>query len=313
VGKEELLREVWEGTAVTDNAITRVIAQLHRELRDDSRAARFVETLARVGYRFIAEVREVRAPAPKVPVAPVAPTAGVDAKPSFGPDGRSFIYCSNKSGRFELYRRELTSAGATVQVTNDGQQNLHPAWSPDGQWIAYHSAARRGIWVVPAVGGTPRRLSEFGSAPAWSPDSQTIAFTAAEPFSLAPFDTGSPGTIWTVALNGSVLHQVTHTGSPRGSHAAPSWSRDGKRLAFVSLSRDSGIFVLGLASGQSAPLVRTGFDIPRLPGNFVSRVRDPVFGPGDEMLYFSAAGERGEHAIWVVSPKGGAKPARVYA
>ncbi|MFN7920049.1 MAG: winged helix-turn-helix domain-containing protein [Bryobacteraceae bacterium] len=361
VGKEELVQAVWEGAAVTDNAITRVIAQLRRELGDDPRAPRFVETLPTLGYRFIAPVNEVRETSAPVPPAAVAAparsmrplfgaaaalailiptgwwwtqrrspldqpphfrlsepaqlttTAGVDAKPSFGPDGSSFVYSSNKSGRFEIYRRELASAGATVQVTDDGHQNLHPAWSPDGRWIAYHSAAKRGIWVVASAGGSPRRLSQFGSAPAWSPDSQTIAFTAAEPFSLAPFDTGSPGTIWTVALDGSALRQVTNGSNPLGSHAAPSWSRDGRRIAFAVLRRDSSIHVLDLASGQLSPLVRTGVDIPRLPGNFVSRVWDPVFGPGDEVLYFSAAGERGEHAIWAVPTKGGAKPARVFA
>ncbi|MCC6539550.1 MAG: PD40 domain-containing protein [Bryobacterales bacterium] len=361
VSKDELVQAVWEGAAVTDNAITRVIAQLRRELGDDSRSPRFVETLPTVGYRFIAPVREVRTPAAVPAAAPPPPrsrlplvaaaaaatavlapaawwlatgaapptiaprpadpvqittTAGVDARPSFGPDGRAFVYCSNRSGRFELYRRDHASPGATVQLTDDGQQNLHPAWSPDGRWIAYHSAARRGIWVIPAAGAPtpPRRLSEFGSAPAWSPGSDTVAFTSAEPFSLAPFDTGSPGAIWTVTLNGSSLRQWTNGSNPRGSHAAPAWSRDGRRLAFAVLGRDSSIHLLDLASGQASPLVRTGVDIPRLPGNFVSRVWDPVFGPRDETLYFSAAGERGEHAIWAVPTQGGSsgKPVRVF-
>jgi len=36
VSKDELIEKVWSGTAVTDNALTRVIAQLRRELQDDA-------------------------------------------------------------------------------------------------------------------------------------------------------------------------------------------------------------------------------------------------------------------------------------
>ena len=39
VGKEELFREVWGDVAVTDNALTRVVAQLRRELGDDAKVA----------------------------------------------------------------------------------------------------------------------------------------------------------------------------------------------------------------------------------------------------------------------------------
>ena len=37
-----------------------------------------------------------------------------------------------------------------------------PRYSPDGRWIAYSSARARGIFRVPAIGGPPQRLSDFG-------------------------------------------------------------------------------------------------------------------------------------------------------
>ncbi len=61
VSKEELIREVWAGTAVTDNALTRVIAQIRRQLGDDARSPRYIQTAASAGYRFIAEVRTLLA------------------------------------------------------------------------------------------------------------------------------------------------------------------------------------------------------------------------------------------------------------
>src|SRR3954451_10953891 len=56
VPKEELFAAVWTGTAVTDNALTRVIAQLRRELGDDARQPRYIQTVPTLGYRFIAPV-----------------------------------------------------------------------------------------------------------------------------------------------------------------------------------------------------------------------------------------------------------------
>ena len=55
VTKEELIETVWEGTAVTDNALTRIVAQIRRELGDDARQARYIQTLPTMGYRFVAD------------------------------------------------------------------------------------------------------------------------------------------------------------------------------------------------------------------------------------------------------------------
>lgn len=53
VGKDELIQQVWDGLAVTDNALTRIIAHLRRELGDDARCPRYIQTLHTLGYRFI--------------------------------------------------------------------------------------------------------------------------------------------------------------------------------------------------------------------------------------------------------------------
>src|SRR4029453_1340292 len=56
VTKEELLDAVWEGTFVTPNVLTRAVAQIRKALGDESQDARFIETVAKRGYRFIAPV-----------------------------------------------------------------------------------------------------------------------------------------------------------------------------------------------------------------------------------------------------------------
>ncbi len=54
VTKEELLEVVWRDTFVTPNVLTRAVAQLRKGLGDDAFEARYIETVARRGYRFIA-------------------------------------------------------------------------------------------------------------------------------------------------------------------------------------------------------------------------------------------------------------------
>jgi DNA-binding winged helix-turn-helix (wHTH) protein/predicted ATPase len=55
VTKEELFRSVWPDTAVSDAALTSCIQELRRALADDARHPRFIETVHRRGFRFVAQ------------------------------------------------------------------------------------------------------------------------------------------------------------------------------------------------------------------------------------------------------------------
>jgi DNA-binding winged helix-turn-helix (wHTH) protein len=56
VTKEELFATIWPGVAVTDNALTQVVSDLRQALGDSSGAPVYVQTVARRGYRFVADV-----------------------------------------------------------------------------------------------------------------------------------------------------------------------------------------------------------------------------------------------------------------
>ena len=56
VNKEELIENIWQGVAVTDNGLMQCITDIRRALGDDSRQPRFIKTVPRRGYRFIAPV-----------------------------------------------------------------------------------------------------------------------------------------------------------------------------------------------------------------------------------------------------------------
>ena len=63
LGKEEIFRVVWNETSVTDNALTRAIAQIRKALEDEPQSSlSFIETLPTVGYRFIGKLTTEEAP-----------------------------------------------------------------------------------------------------------------------------------------------------------------------------------------------------------------------------------------------------------
>ncbi|MGC4052712.1 MAG: winged helix-turn-helix domain-containing protein [Paludibaculum sp.] len=273
VPKDELVQAVWEGTFVSDNALTRVIAQLRKQLGDTARDSRVIETVPTVGYRFLPEVRTVaeapvrpvrrerswrwlaylalipllggvvwlrreQAAAPALRLVQATTSTGVDLYPSLSPDGGSIAFASDRSGRFEIYIRSLANGGGEVQITSDGMQNLQPSWSPDGRYVAFTSQRRGGIGVVPALGGVARMVTDFGSRPAWSQDGREIAFQSEGVYSLSPLDLGPSGasTIWTVNAQGGAPRQVTRQYNPKGAHSNPIWTEEG-RILFISTTR----------------------------------------------------------------------------
>ncbi|HKC65279.1 MAG TPA: DPP IV N-terminal domain-containing protein [Pyrinomonadaceae bacterium] len=364
VEKRELLDAVWKETFVTENALTREIAQLRKALGESAREAKYIETVPTKGYRFIADVEvkngrqakdedkgETAAIANDEPVnasasstvasskqedakearrskqslafiyiatlivialtgllvwyllkRPVNETrmvrritqittwAGLDIYPSLSPDGSSIAYSSDHNGNFEIYVKPLASGGHEIQLTSDGAQNFEPAWSPDGQYIAYHSRDRGGIWIVPALGGVARRLTEFGSKPAWSRDGSMIAFQseAVRDLNGSAYGALPPSTIWTVQARGGEPRQITQVGVPQGGHSSPSWSPDGKRIVF--LAYDTTLAEIWSVAAE-------GSDLKQLTTQQL--FFDPVYAPDGESVY-CVGNSRNLYGLWKI-------------
>jgi Tol biopolymer transport system component/DNA-binding winged helix-turn-helix (wHTH) protein len=323
VTKAEIFERLWPSTAVTDNALTRIVAQLRKALGDDAREAKYIETVPTRGYRWLADVRSdfrpSSVPRPRraavmaavfvvtlvatlvavaalarrnppggitlsaVTLQPVQLTAstGLDAFPTFSPDGRFIAYASNRSGPFEITVRGLAGGAEDRTITSDNQQNVQPAWSPDGELIAYHSRRRGGIWIVPALGGVSRQISRFGSKPAWSPDGKRIAFQSDPCVDISPtsFSANIPSSIWVADRDGLNARALTRPANPIGAHGAPSWSPDGRHIAFITSA--AGPLQLWTVPSE-------GGDPARIPG--MHGVYDPVFAPDGHAIYAATGG-----------------------
>jgi Tol biopolymer transport system component/DNA-binding winged helix-turn-helix (wHTH) protein len=157
----------------------------------------------------------------------------LDAHPDFSPDGRMLAYSSSASGAFEIEVRALTAGARPFRVTQDRGGNLQPDWSPDGQYLAYHSMANGGVWVIPALGGVPRRIAAVGAGPAWSPDGRDIVYQTGQPSTVEAGGTPPPSQLLIMSASGGAARPLTRPGHPTGGHTEASWSPDGRRLTFL--------------------------------------------------------------------------------
>jgi Tol biopolymer transport system component len=108
----------------------------------------------------------------------ITSAVGVEDFPTWSPDGGQLAFQSDQSGNPDIWVVHL-GGGSPVNRTADrlGVDRL-PSWSPDASQIAFVSGFGE-VFVMPAVGGTPRKLlSTFRlgySAPRWSADGTEIA------------------------------------------------------------------------------------------------------------------------------------------
>lgn len=127
-----------------------------------------------------------------------------------------------------LLSAAVTSGASPIrQLTNQvDSANLRPTWSPDHKRIAYQSN-RDGtyhIYLMDADGSNTKQLSSGANVddrhPAWSPDGAFVAVDSGD---------GSKREIWIIEVSSQRRTQVTRTGA---FASFPSWSPDGKRIAY---------------------------------------------------------------------------------
>ena len=174
-----------------------------------------------------------------------------DWEPAWSPDGQRIAFRSDLDGDFDIYVMNTDGSGV-VRLTDNDTYDTTPAWSPDGRRVAFHSERDGdfGIYVMNADGSGVVRLTDndsYDTSPAWSPDGRRIAFTSNRD-DPDPLDDKHVMNIYVMDADGSDVVRLTGNVS---WNDAPTWSPDGRRIAFASdRDGDGEIYVMN-ADGSS--------------------------------------------------------------
>ncbi len=158
----------------------------------------------------------------------------------------AYVVASRPGGR-ENYQLQIADAdgfGAQT-VLNSNRPIISPAWSPDGNRLAYVSfeEGRPEIYVQDTLSGQRRRLLPAGassSAPAWSPDGTRLALTSSR---------GGNPDIYVFELASGQLRRLTQNPA---IDTEPAWAPDGRSLVFTS-DRGGGPQIYRVAAGGGDP------------------------------------------------------------
>jgi eukaryotic-like serine/threonine-protein kinase len=195
---------------------------------------------------------------------------GLESSPTLSPDGEHVVFAAIDGGDRDLFLLRVGGARAINLTEDSPAEDDHPAFSPDGRFLAFRSErAGGGLFVMGATGESVRRLTDFGDNPSWSPDGREIVF--ATEGESDPHGREKTSELWVVAAGG---------GEPRriyaGDAVQPSWSPGGHRIAYWNA--DQGIRdVWTLAADGSDPQRVTA--APSVDWN-------PVWAPDGGHLYF---------------------------
>jgi len=338
ISRDELKRRLWGESEFGDfdQAINVAVKKLRSTLGDDADNPRFIETLPRRGYRFIAPITgmENGAPTPS----PVADKREAIATPSPSVH-RSLRYVIFIAGALILIASVATfvdrprthSFGVTsigefrlVPLTGALGFEMQPQFSPDGREIAYAWVSGKhdmpDIYVKMLKDGKPVRLipaqDRVGHLlPAWSPDGHYIPCVRFERPPELPVDS-----------NESLAEQIKKRMAARptaGVYLAPAIGGEEKKLFDVfeisdlRWSPDGNWFLTSERSqpGEPLSLYRVSIDgtehrrLTFPPSNFYGDTL-PAFSPDGKLIAFARNFSSGGIDVFVVNA-GGGEPRRI--
>jgi len=193
--------------------------------------------------------------APPVPTfLQVTGLSGVEQYPSLSPDGKWVVYSSNVGGQKDIYLQGV--GGQTpINLTRDSPvDDDEPAFSPDGERIAFRSEREGGgLFVMGRTGEGVRRVTHTGFNPAWSPDGKEISF-AEENVQLMPMNWEGESALGVVHLETGQLRRLGIRDAVQ-----PSWSPGGRWIACVGRLgnlRQMGLWTIPAAGGEPMSVTR---------------------------------------------------------
>jgi len=213
---------------------------------------------------------------------------GGEGSPSLAPDGESFVFVKRDGGDADLFLQRIDGAKPIPLTADCAQDDTDPAFSPDGRSIAYRSdCGGGGIFVMGATGEASRRVTDFGYAPAWSPNASELAVVTER--TGPPTSRNSISELWAVRVDSGTRRRLTEHDA-----MAPTWSPDGRRIAFWGLRDETfqrDLWSVAADGSQSAKAAAVSIvDDPAIDWA-------PVYSHDGRWLYFAST-RGGTFNLW---------------
>ena len=293
LSKDELLSALWPNTLVEEANLTQSISTLRKVLNDKPKEHRYVATIPRQGYSFVASVVEKQSSEVSQALAQdLGPSVSSRSSIRLGTPtfyylfalvlalvfaGSSLVYLSLRKGP------QQSVFYSSAPLTNYIGREICPSFSPDGERVAFAwDGLKRDnfdIYVKQIGVGSLLRLTsgvEPDISPAWSADGRTIAF-------LHVVD-GSKAEVSLIPAIGPALRRILATLTMRGDlyyrFRFLSWSPDGKWLAVSDAPDTVGVgslFFLSTETGEKRRVTFPSVDYDDF---------DPAFSPDMSHLAF---------------------------
>jgi len=303
LGKETLLQAVWPDSFVEEKNLADNISRLRKALGEGENGQKFIETVPKSGYRFVAVVRELGGESAEITKAAARNAEGEARQEPLTSQvkghrkgallGLAVLVLALSGLAFGLYKFITQPPGKSsgpeppgqriVPVTSFSGNETQPAFSPDGNQIAFVWDGEQGnnqdIYVKLVDAGSPLRLTTDPAPdlnPVWSPDGRFIAFIRegeSRGVYLIPA-LGGPERRLASGFPASLPNQI-----PFGNRL--SWSPDGKFIAVAhknSSEEPFSIFALAVETGERQKLTSP-------PAGYVGDQR-AAFSPDGKLLAF---------------------------
>ncbi|MDZ4708609.1 MAG: biopolymer transporter TolR [Saprospiraceae bacterium] len=176
------------------------------------------------------------------PIQITSPDSGHSYLHSWSPDGRKLIFTGNRKNQYDIWSIDIATKKETA-LTNSPTLDDGPEYSPNGQWI-YFNSVRTGtmkLWRMKPDGSGQQQVTfdEYNDwFPHFSPDGKWIVFISF-PVDIDPNSHPFYKRVYLRLMpsSGGFPKTIAYIYGGQGTINVPSWSPDGKRIAFVSNSK----------------------------------------------------------------------------
>ncbi len=184
--------------------------------------------------------------------------------PSFlhgwSPDGKFLVYTGLRNGEFDIYCIPA-EGGDEIQLTTTPGLDDGPEYTPDGQYIYFNStrSGRMQIWRMKPDGSAQEQMTddEYNNwFPHISPDGKSVVFLTYLVNEVEPSDHPAAKRVYLrmMPLDSGAPKVIAYLYGGQGTMNVPSWSPDGKKIAFVSNTVPYTYTAGGLPGGYPATI-----------------------------------------------------------